>query len=149
MGNISSQLKNHAIIGLDTSIFIYHLEANPQYLPLTTHILNAVQSGQLQAVTSTVTIMELTVHPWRLNQPQIARHYEVILANFPHLQMADVSRDIARKAAQLRANYNLRPADALQVATALVFQATAWVSNDKKLSRLAPLIEVILLDEFI
>ncbi|MFQ5614633.1 MAG: type II toxin-antitoxin system VapC family toxin, partial [Anaerolineae bacterium] len=67
----------------------------------------------------------------------------------PNLYLADVTRDVARKAAQLRAGYNFRPADALQVATALVHQATAWLSNDRALKRLAPALDVILLDEFL
>lgn len=149
MASLEQRLANHSRIGLDTSVFIYHLEAHPDYLPLTKTILGGVQAGQWQAITSTITIMELTVHPWRINRPDIARQYEVILANFPNLILAEVSRDIARRAAQLRATYNLRPADALQVATAIVNRATAWVSNDKKLKRLAPVLDVVILEEFI
>ena len=89
------------------------------------------------------------MYPWRLNRPDIARQYEALLANFPNLHLAEVNRDIVRRAAQLRTSYNLRPTDALQLATALDHQATAWVSNDKKLRRLAAILEIILLDEFI
>jgi predicted nucleic acid-binding protein len=149
MGRIDQRLASHTTIGLDTTIFIYHLEAHPHYVPLTKTVLNGVQSGQWQAVISTVAIMELTVHPWRMSRPDIAREYEILLANFPNLYLADVTRDVARKAAQLRATYNLRPADALQVATALIHQATVWVSNDKKLKRLEPIVDVVILDEFI
>ena len=92
--------------------------------------------------------MELTVHPWQLDQPAVAREYEALLAHFPHLTLADVTRDVARRAAQLRACYRLRPADALQVATALVHGATAFVSNDQGLARLAPLLDIIILDDF-
>jgi predicted nucleic acid-binding protein len=93
--------------------------------------------------------MEITVHPWRLERAGVARQYELILANFPHLQMAEVTRDVARRAAQLRAATGIRPADALQVATALVHRATAWVTNDKVLSRLGDMIDVIILDEYL
>jgi predicted nucleic acid-binding protein len=149
MARIDQRLESHTIIGLDTTIFIYHLEAHPHYLELTKAVLNGVQSGQWRAVTSTVTILELTVRPWRMNRPDIAREYEAVLANFPNLHLADVSRDVARRAAQLRASYNLRPADALQIAAALIHQATVWVSNDKKLRRLGPILDVIILDEFV
>ncbi len=33
---LRERLREHARVGLDTSIFIYHLEAHPRYLPLTT-----------------------------------------------------------------------------------------------------------------
>lgn len=148
MGRLTERLAGHAILGLDTSLFIYHLEGHPRYLPLTTELLTGVQDGKWTAVTSTVTIMELAVRPWQLNRPSVAREYEALLANFPHLTLVDVTRDVARRAAQLRALYRLRPADALQAATALVYGATAFVTNDRLLERLAPVLEVIVLDDF-
>jgi len=149
VANLQQRLALHPLIGLDTSIFIYHLEANPQYLPLTQQILNRVEGGQCRGIVSTVTLMELTVHPWRLKRVDIARQYEVLLLNFPNLGLIDVTRDIARKAAQLRATYNVRPADALQVATAIVGEATLWVSNDKRLRRLETEIEVVILEDYL
>jgi predicted nucleic acid-binding protein len=149
MAGIEQQLAGHQIVGLDTAVFIYHLEAHPTYLPLTKTILQLVQSGQFTAIVSTVTIMELTVHPWRQQRADIARQYEAVLVHFPYLQIVDVTRDVARRAARLRATYNLRPADALQVATAVTHQATIWVSNDKKLKRLLPQLDVLILDDFV
>lgn len=39
-------------------------------------------------------------------------------------------------------------ADALHLATALTFEASAWVSNDRRHSRVAQM-DIILLDEFL
>lgn len=147
--NLAERLAAHQIIGLDTSIFIYHFEAHPTYLPLTWHILDEVAAGRCNGVASTVTLMELTVLPWRTGRPDVARHYEALLVNFPNLKLIDVTREIARQAAQLRAKYNVRPADALLVATALLNEATVWVSNDRKLKQVEPEIEVVLLDDYV
>ena len=149
MANLQQRLAAHQLIGLDTTIFIYHFEANQKYLPLTQSILKFVESGQSQGVISTLVVMELTVHPWRINRGDIARQYEALLINFPNLKLVDVTREVARQAAQLRARYNLRPADALQVGTAIISGATVWVSNDKPLKRLEPAIEVIILEDFV
>lgn len=149
MANLEQRITSHRIIGLDTCIFIYHFEAHPTYLPLTRVTLAQIQTGQCLGIASTIALMELTVHPWRLNRPDIARQYEVLLINFPNLKVSDVTREVARRAAQLRARYNLRPADALQVATAMTEGATLWVSNDKDLKRIEPELEVIILDEFV
>lgn len=149
MASLPHRLAAHQLIGLDTSIFIYHFEANQKYLPLTRSILKLVESGQSQGVISTLVVMELTVHPWRIDRGDIARQYEALLINFPNLKLVDVSREVARQAAQLRAKYNLRPADALQVGTAIISGATLWVSNDKALKRLEPAIEVIVLEDFV
>lgn len=149
MANLPQRLANHQVIGLDTSIFIYHLEANQKYLPLTRSILKFVESGQGKGVISTVTVMELTVHPWRINRADVARQYEALLINFPNLRLVEVTREVARQSAQLRALYNLRPADALQVGTAIISGATVWISNDKQLKRLEPGLEVIILEDFV
>ena len=148
MERFREQLARHALVGLDMAIFIYHLQTHPRYLPLTRELLNGIEAGRQRAVTSTVTVMELTVRPWQLRQPAIAREYEALLVHFPHLVVADVTRDVTRRATQLRARYRLRPADALQAATALVHGATALVSNDLQLARLAPALDVIILDDF-
>jgi predicted nucleic acid-binding protein len=148
MGHFSERVASHPIIGLDTSVFIYHLEAHPRYLSLTNELLNGVQAGQWRAVTSAITIMELTVPAWRSGQETAARQYEALLANFPNLKIVDITRDVARNAAQLRARFNIRPADALQVASSLVENATVFITNDRGLARLEPAIEVVILDDY-
>ena len=149
MEHLRRELAKHSILALDSSIFIYHFEANATYLPMTEVVLSLIADGICQAVISTVTLMELTVRPWRQNRGDVARQYELLLANFPNLTITDVSRDVARRAAQLRALYNIRPADALLVATGLSRGATAWISNDKQLRRLASEIELFVLDEWL
>ena len=149
MATLPQRFANHQLIGLDTVVLIYHFEGHTTYLPLTRVILDIIQSGQCTALVSTVALMELTVPAWRVHRSDIARQYEVLLVNFPHLRLVDVTRDVARQAARLRAVYNLRPADALQVASALVNGATLWVSNDKQLTRLESELEILILDEFV
>ncbi len=148
MARLAAALSDHTVIGIDTPIFIYHFEANSAYLSLTTDLLNGIQAGQWQAVTSIITLMEINVHPWRMEQSTIAQTYETLLVNFPYLKIVDIDRDIARRAAQIRATYNLRPADAIHIATALHNGATAWVSNDRQHERLAEEIAVMLLDDY-
>ncbi len=142
-------LAEHATIGLDTSIFIYHFEVHPLYLPASTMILNGVQNGEWHGVTSMVTLMEITVKPRQLGREDVARHYEALLANFPNLSLVDVNRDIARKAAELRAKHKIRPADAFQIATAIVQDASIWVTNDKRLKNFTSQIKIAILDDYI
>ena len=52
MGRLSERLNRHALIGLDTAVFIYHFEANPRYLPLTQELLMGVQAGQRRLETA-------------------------------------------------------------------------------------------------
>jgi len=149
MADLTDALSGHARLGLDTAVFIYHLEQHPRYFPLTHTLLAGIEAGRWTACTSVVTLMELTVRPWQLDQPEVATRYEAALAHFPNLSLIDVTREVARQAAQLRAAFRLRPADALQAATALVSGATTWITNDRDLARLSPLLDVLLLEEFV
>jgi predicted nucleic acid-binding protein len=144
---LTGRLKTHHSIGLDTSIFIYHLENHPRYRAMTSEILDSIERGERTAFTSTITLMELTVRPWKLGREDIAREYEAILVHFPNLQITAIDRGVARQAARLRAQYNLRPPDALQVAACVCCGVTAWITNDSGLTRLKPLIDIIILDE--
>ncbi len=46
MGKLTEQLSDHTRIGLDTSIFIYHLERHPRYLCLTQELLSGIEAGR-------------------------------------------------------------------------------------------------------
>ena len=149
MDEFSKRLAKAKVIGLDTSIFIYFLEDNARYGPLAQITINGIEKGKWQGVTSTITLMEITVRPWQLGQETAAREYEAILVHFPNLSIVDIDRNVARTAAQLRAKYNVAPPDALQVAASLSFGAKAFLTNDKRLSRLQELIDVLVLDDFL
>ena len=149
MDEFSKRLTKAKVIGLDTSIFIYFLEDNERYGPLAQITINGIEKGKWQGVTSTITLMEITVRPWQLGRESAAREYEAILVHFPNLSIVDVDRNVARAAAQLRAKYNVSPPDALQVAASLSFGAKAFLTNDRRLSRLQELIDVLVLDDFL
>ena len=149
MDEFSKRLAKAKVIGLDTPIFIYFLENNERYGPLAQLTLNGIEKGKWQGVTSTITLMEITVRPWQLGREAAAREYEAVLVHFPNLSVVDVDRNVARAAAQLRAKYNVTPPDALQVAASLSFGAKAFLTNDRRLSRLQELIDVLVLDDFL
>jgi len=149
MDGFLEALRSHELVGLDTPVFIYHLEGHPDYLPLTTLVLSLVRDGAMAAVTSTLTLFEILVRPFRLGSIEVAKEYEILLSRFPHLTILDANRAVARRAAQLRADYHLKPVDALQIATALEVGATLFITNDQGLRRLAPQIEIAILKDFI
>jgi predicted nucleic acid-binding protein len=69
----------------------------------------------------------------------------LLFRNFPHLSVIPVTDDIAERAAFLRARYNLRTPDAIQVATALISGSPAFLTNDKSLSSIEG-IDIVILD---
>lgn len=149
MDELSKRLAKAKVIGLDTPVFIYFLEDNPRYGALAQITINGIEKGKWEGVTSTITLMEITVRPWQLAREAAAREYEAVLVHFPNLSVVDVDRNVARAAAQLRAKYNVSPPDALQVASSLSFGAKAFLTNDRRLSKLQELIDILVLDDFV
>ena len=149
MGGLSERLGSISVVGLDTSIFIYHFESHPGYFPLTQEIFSDIEAGLRKGVTSTITLMEIIVKPLALGRQDVARKYEALLVNFPNLDIVDLDRNVIRQAARMRAEYRIRPPDALQASVSLLYGAEVFITNDALLKRLQGNLEVILLDDFI
>jgi len=120
-------------VGLDTAVFIYFIEEHPLYLPAVEQIFNALDEECLIGVTSTVTLLETLVVPFRAGDFFLAELYETLLTFSRGLLLLDLDRPLVRMAAQIRAMYGLKTPDALQVAAALQAGCTALVTNDRKI----------------
>ncbi|MGI8913372.1 MAG: type II toxin-antitoxin system VapC family toxin [Chloroflexota bacterium] len=148
MDDLATTFERHVRVGIDTSIFIYHIEAFPRYAVVAGAALTALADGRYAGITSVLTLMELAVKPLQLGRPEVADEYELLLGGFPNLSIANVDRLTSRRASELRAAYRLRPADAVQVGTSLRHGATAFLTNDRDLRRVKEL-QVIVLDDYV
>jgi len=148
MKALQDLLKNHSVIGLDTSIFIYHLEDHPRYSPLTEIIFNALEKGINKGVTSYLTLMEILAKPKTEGLLQVARDYEYYLTTFPNLTFYEIGLEIARKASDSRAAERMKAPDAIQLATAILYGATAFLTNDKIFERVKG-VDILILDRLL
>ena len=140
--------ERHRKVGLDTSVFLYHVEANPRYVELAHSVFTWVEGPTGSAVTSVITMLELLVQPYRtLDRHGVGRFY-ALLSTYPRLEWMGVTLEIADRAARLRAKHNLRTPDALQAATAIACGATGFISNDFAFRRVRDL-DVVLLDDLL
>jgi predicted nucleic acid-binding protein len=138
-------LRRHHKIGLDTSVFIYQLEANPRYVKLTEKIFASLERSH-RAYTSTITMTELLVQPYRdLNDQRVDEFYS-LLSTFPNLEWVAPNLEIADLAARLRAEHRLRTPDALQAATAAHSGVTCFITNDRVFQRVKLFASVVLED---
>ena len=128
-------LGRHRRIALDTSIFIYQLEASPRYLALTDHIFSWLERPRSTAVTSTITMTELLVQPYRDSDEQRVDEFYGLLSTYPNLDWLAPNLEIADLAARIRAIHRLRTPDALQAATAVQAEATGLITNDPVFER--------------
>ncbi len=134
-------------VGLDTAPLIYFIEENPVYIETVRVFFEAMNRGDFSVVTSTVTLLEVLVHPLRTNNRELAAEYRDILLNSELLTL-EVSSVIAEQAAKLRAAYNIRTPDAIQISAALNAGATHFFTNDIRLPEI-PFIQILTLDSLI
>jgi predicted nucleic acid-binding protein len=129
-------LQSQRRIALDTSILIYHMEANARYLALADAVFSWIEKAGHEAVTSTITMTELLVPSYRDKDEDRVDEFYGLLSTYPNLRWIPPDLETADLAAQLRATYRLRTPDALQAATALRAQATGFVTNDPVFARI-------------
>jgi predicted nucleic acid-binding protein len=134
------------VVALDTTPLIYFIEQNSSYIDAIRPFFVAMDRGEIRVVTSMVTLLEVLVYPLRRGERDLAQQYRDILLNAEGLTTLSLSQDIAEEAAQLRASYNIRTPDAIQLATALCEGASCLLINDARLPSL-PGLRVLVLDE--
>ncbi len=95
-------------------------------------------------VTSTITLLEVLVKPLKENKPAIAEQYKTILTSSKNIEIIDIDVMIASRAAGLRAKYNLKTPDSLQLAVATEYNAHLFLTNDVRLSNVKEIRSVFL-----
>lgn len=137
---------------LDTTALIAYLNKGELVSPVAAYIIDdLVRTGRNQAIVSMITVMEILVRPLRQGASEAYQHIMDFVSNFPNLRLLNIDLDVAQEAASLRATYNIRPPDALIIATGILGQVGHLVTNDdewhKKLGTISDRIEVCHLED--
>ncbi len=72
-------------------------------------LFTEASAGRLQLVTSALTLLEVLVVPYRAGDNSLAERYEALLTRSRGLHMLDLSPELLRAAAQLRAVTGIKP----------------------------------------
>lgn len=123
------------IIGIDTTIFIYLLEANTRYLLEVENLLKQVEEGKMQGVFSCIGLIEILTGPKKQGRYDLAFQYKKLITHFPHLTIRGINETIIEIASDLRAMYSIATPDAIHLATAINAKAQSFVTNDKGLKK--------------
>ncbi|MFH1321554.1 MAG: PIN domain-containing protein [Bacteroidota bacterium] len=142
---IKDKLINKTVF-IDTAPLIYFIEGHSKYQDQLLEIFQANKQGQINFVTSTLTLLEVLVQPIRLKRQDLVDKYEQILTTSPNIDIYDIDIETSMRAAQIRADYHLRTPDSIQIATGIVNGATMFLTNDSELKRVTE-IEVLTLSK--
>ncbi len=137
------------LIALDTPVFIYHLAGHPRYAPLTTVVLEMIETGQMAGITTAVTLAEILTAPARAGDRRALQDYELYLTRFPNLSIMPLDVALARETALVRGAAGLRTPDAVQVAAGRLANADAILTNDRRWADRVDRPPVMLLDEWV
>jgi len=97
-------------------------------------------------LTQRLTLTEVLIQPYRLDKPSLANEYCNLLKNSRYFTLLPIDIQTAELAAKIRAHYNLRTPDAIQVSTAINSGCQAFLSNDLIFKRIND-IKILILDE--
>ncbi len=132
----------------DTNALIYLVDRVSPYYEWLDPLFLSVQSGELEALFSVITEAEVRVGPLREG---LDEKLDRLSAFFGHssIRVIETNREIARSAAEVRAETNLALPDAIIVATAIAAECDALVGNDRNCARRVKAIPYVYLDEAI
>ena len=113
----------------DSNIFIYAFECETDFGHAARRAFRLIETGQVTAVTSELTLAEVLPGPLRSKDMQLEEAYETIFAGGSGFDVVPLSMAVLRDAARLVADSRLRLADALHVATALRSACAAFLTE--------------------
>jgi predicted nucleic acid-binding protein len=142
---VSDALVGARSVFLDTAPIIYHVERHPAYVARTRPIFQRIDANRIEAVTSSISLVECLVVPLRRGDTALATRFRDAITTGVSTRMLGIDA-VAEHAAELRATLNFGLADAFQVACARSAGVDAFVTNDRKLLR-APGLRVLVLDD--
>jgi predicted nucleic acid-binding protein len=141
-------VEKHKVIGLDSAPLIYFIEDVAPYADLLTPVFQRLESQTLGAVTSTISLAEILTKPLADKNFSLVDEIKFTLKTFSTLSMVAIDEKLAEAAALMRARHAIRLPDALQIAAAIQGEATLFITNDKRLKKVAG-VEVLVLSDYL
>lgn len=135
-------------LALDTNCFIYLFDTpgSERAEFLERAIFRPAAAGDRRLVTTSLTVAELLVAPFRDDDAARAAALREALETFPGLRIVDLDVRIATLAARVRGRLRVALPDAIQLAAAEL-EADALLTNDARLVDRVGNGSVLLLDE--
>lgn len=124
-------MKDGDYVYLDSNIVITILEYTAPLSQPQKRFIDALETGQISAVSSHLALAECLVKPMRERNEQAIEAVLQFLENQEHVELLPVSRDILVKAAEIRAVSGTKLPDAIHLASAVAAGCQTFLSDDK------------------
>jgi len=125
-----------SLIYWDSMLFVYLLEAHPQYGPPVEQIFREMTRRGDRLCTGTLTIGEVLTGPYKMNKlSEVEEFSEFFDSEF--VDVLPFTKPVAYQYARIRAKHKVTPGDAFHLAIASVSNVDLYLTNDKKIRNLA------------
>jgi predicted nucleic acid-binding protein len=115
----------------DTNLFIYLLESNEEFSPMTKELrIKMLRRGDV-LLTSTITLGEVLIKPMQAGDEQRCRRYERAISSAATLIPFDIKA--ARHYASIKSSRVITPPDAVQLSCAATVGVDLFITNDDRL----------------
>jgi predicted nucleic acid-binding protein len=124
------------IVYLDANIVIYLVEGHPAWGPKALARITQLRASGDQIAVGEASRLECLVGPYILGDPKILADCAAFF-QAPDIMVFPLTAAVCERAARIRAMYNLKPLDALHLATAIEHGCGLFLTNDVQLRRCA------------
>jgi len=100
--SLNSFLQNHKSVYIDTSVFIYFVEKNAGYHKICESIFENIETGAIKASTSTLTLLEVLVKPYKLKRDDLVLSFYSLFSTYPNISWINLTLGISDLAAKLK-----------------------------------------------
>ncbi len=116
-------------VSLDTNVFLAVKNKEPGY-QFSKRIIDSVEDNQnqIEGIMSTIVLAEVLIGFYQNDENEKANRFSSkALLNY---DIITVNHEVARKAAQIRAKYNIKLPDAIITASTIISGADLFITND-------------------
>lgn len=116
---------------VDSNIFIYLVDGDDDTRRRALSALEELDRQNANLLTSELTIAECTIAPIRDRRPDIVAAFHGLLEDPKIVELAPITRDTLKLAANMAAGLRLKLPDAIHVATAEALSCSVFLTNDR------------------
>jgi len=131
---------------VDTAPIIYLIEESDIYLKVIEDIFGHGKKEGNHIFSSVITLSEVLTQPLKNKRMDLVERYKDFLLSSDDFTIYSIDPLIAEKSSILRAKYEIKTPDALQLAVGIENDATLFVTNDNGLKKIKEIDVLVLKD---
>lgn len=120
------------------------METTEPYVGICREVFRRADNDEFTVFTASITLTETLILPMRTENADLENQYRAFLWDAGKVTLIPIDVPVAVRAAELRARYNLKTPDALQIAAAVEAGCEAFLTNHDGLRRVTDLRVLVL-----